>query len=187
MDIQASRRWMLRVVALFAIALAFGVRAEDQNPIYKSWASHKPGTTVKMKRDSEVNGTKASTEVTQTLKEVTPEKVVVEIKNTSDVDGHKVDTTAIPTDIPAKGPSLKTNAKAVATPDVKKSEETVKVGDKSYKCKVLEVVTKTGGLTASSKTWTCDEVPGTLVKSEIKTEGQFATTSKSELTEVTLK
>lgn len=44
--------------------------------------------------------------------------------------------------------------------------ETVKVGDKELKCKVMESKTTMGDKTVTTKTWLSDEVPGKMVKTE---------------------
>jgi hypothetical protein len=179
MQRQGIRRFVFGTVA--ALSLALGAHAEDQNPAYKSWASHKPGTMIKMKMDTEAAGNKTSTEMTQTLVDVSPEKVTVEMKSTINVAGQKIEAPATKQEILAALPAG-SKVEAPKT-DAKETEESVKVGDKSYKCKVVENTSKVNDMTSTSKSWVCPEVPGMMVKMESKTEGKFSSSSKGELLE----
>lgn len=165
--------------------LAAGARAEN-NPVYESWAKHKPGTSIKLKMVSEAAGNKTEMETVQTLKEVTPEKVVIENQTTMSVMGQKLEQPAMPMEIPAKMPAGQPGAaEPTKSPDVqtKESTETVSVSGKSVSAKVLETKDKTSW----SKAWSSNDVPGTVVKMESKTTGDMASSMTMELVEMSIK
>jgi hypothetical protein len=73
------------------------------------------------------------------------------------------------------------------TPNVKTSEETLTIAGKAYKCGVTEATNETNGMKVASKTWTCNDVPNLLVKSESSTTGTVASKSVMELVKVDAK
>lgn len=172
----------------FAVLAAFtaGAAQAENNALYDSWAKHKPGTMVKVKMVTEAAGNKTEMETTQTLKEVTPEKVVVDTQTTMTMMGQKLEQPAQPMEIPAKmeaGQAAAAQAQKAADVEVKESEETVTVSGQSVKAKVVETKDKT----TWSKAWTSADVPGTVVKMESKTTGDMATSTTMELVEMSIK
>jgi hypothetical protein len=64
-----------------------------------------------------------------------------------------------------------------SSPDVENKElapETLKISGQDIKCKVIQTTMKFGGKTTTSKTWTSDQVPGGMVKSESDMTGANA-------------
>ncbi|MDD4892048.1 MAG: hypothetical protein PHU85_19170 [Phycisphaerae bacterium] len=72
---------------------------------------------------------------------------------------------ATPTNPPATTPAVETKQLA---------DEVVKVGGQDLTCKVTQSVMKVGEKTITSKAWTCDKVPGGIVKSESDAMGANA-------------
>lgn len=181
-------RFALSIVAALAAssALLAPCRAEDaESPIYKSWASHKVGTSITLKT---VNGSgpRAVTSLeTQTLKDATPEKVVLEILVTQTADG-------ITRQQPAKEFVYK--KKFPLLPGVKKEdigkpsgrsesgEETIKAAGMEFKAQWYISKSQTEAGEAVSRTWMSDEVPGKLIKS-IDEVAAAKSTSTTELIE----
>lgn len=174
-------------VSTLALTMILAVAAQAQNnPVYDSWAKHKPGTSIKLKMVSDAAGNKTEMETVQTLKEVTPDKVVIENQTTLTMMGQKLEQPAMPMDIPAKLPAGQPGAaEPTKSPDVqtKESTETVTVSGKSISAKVLE----TKDQTSWSKAWSSSDVPGTVVKMESKTTGDMASSMTMELVEMNIK
>ena len=176
------------VGALALILSAGAVRAENASA-YDSWAKLKPGSSVTVKTISEASGQKTEMEMTYVLDSVTPEKAVVDVKTSMVVAGNKMDLPARKQDIPkvAAGGAAPTPAPSTPTPDIKQSEDTVKIGDKSYNCHVVEATSDNSGMKTTSKTWTCPEVPNMMVKMEASTTGTIASKTSMTVTKIDLK
>ena len=167
------------------LASSLIARADDMiaNPAYESWAKTKAGSVVKYSQASEAMGSKSSGEMTQTLTEITPDAAKVEVKMTMTVAGNKMDMPASTLTIAAKIAKPASDA-AAKMPKVEeaKDKEDVKVGDKTYSCKVSTVTSESNGMKTSAKTWTCTDVPGGLVKTQTSTTGAMTATSMMTLT-----
>ncbi|MCX5683086.1 MAG: hypothetical protein NT049_05300 [Planctomycetota bacterium] len=171
----------MKTLLVVSVVLAMGAAvcyAEDMvdNPAYKLWASFKAGAMVKSEMNTTAGEMKTQIEQTQTLKEVTPEKAVVEIKMTMLMSGNKTEMPANSIEIPAKIEKGKLAAKPDA--EVKEGAEAIEVAGKKLQCKWTETKMKQGEMTIMSKVWTAAEIPGSVAKMESKTEG----TVKSETT-----
>ena len=160
------------------------------NPLYKHWAKFKPGAFSELKTESEVMGMKNVSTMTTTLKELTPEKAVVEMSVVSVVNGQETKVPPQKQEILAKIEEEK--AKELDTPKkgdkrngaeiIGVGEEEIKVGDKKVKCKWAEMKMTQEDTTTTTKVWTTDEVPGQVVKMvtnmdgkmKMKTEGTLA-------------
>lgn len=160
------------IVCMAAPALAAD---KIDNPMYKMWASYKPGTYVTMKSETDMGGTKSTSTTTTKLIEVTADKLVLEMTMTSKVEVPGVDipatTNTMKQDVPAKmdkPAEQKTDEKA---PKPKEGEEELTVNGKKIKCKWIEMTMEQGGTKTVSKSWTSDEVPGKTVKTETKMDG----------------
>jgi hypothetical protein len=163
------------------------------SPMYKHWAKFKPGAFAEMKTESTVMADKTETKsqmtVTMTLKEITPEKAVVEIKAVNVMGDKKMEMPPTNQEYPAKIEEEK--AKEMDTPKkgdnikgaevIAVGEEEIKVGDKKIKCKWVETKMKQGDSTITSKAWTTEEVPGQVVKTVTSMEGQTKMTSEGSL------
>jgi hypothetical protein len=175
---------LLAATLLPAVAVA---QEKVENPSYKSWAKFKKGTTVIMKSINEYASGKAESTVTMTLVEITPDKVIIEVKSITKVNG--LDVTSPDTKI--EQPKLIPLPEGVKKEEfgkpkglVAEGEETVKVGSVDFKAKWTKSKTKQGDLDIESQVWTHDEIPGSMVKYESRTTGKMPTVSKMDVTGV---
>lgn len=163
----------LTLYAVACICLMAGVsRAADElvdNPAYKSWSKLKVGSIVTLESNTDVGGQKFKTEMTQKLVEITADKAVVEIIIKFDIPGAKPPPAQKQT-FAAK--VKKEEATVGKLPEGMKGEvkdkgtEKVKVAGKEYDCKVYEFTGEQQGVKSTGKTWTTEEIPGTLLKME---------------------
>lgn len=183
-------RAYLRNILAVAVVLACGSAFAEQidNPQYTAWAKFKPGTSVTTQMQSDMGGSKTEIETTMTLVEINADKAVVENKSTMNMAGQKMDMPAQKTDVPAKidKPATPPGGEAPKA-DVKESSEDVDVAGKKVTCKVVEAKTTANGMNMQSKTWTSDEVPGHLVKSETTSDGAMKGTTSTKVTAMTIK
>ena len=174
-------------VASCALLLSAGVARADMTSPYESWAKVKPGSSVTIKSLTEAAGQKSESHLTYTLKEVTPDKAVIELKTSMVIQGNKMDLPATTMNIPKGSGGSVGQTKPIDTPNAKTSEETVKIGGKEYKCMVTEVNTDANGMKVKSKSWLSSDVPNLLVKTDTSTEGTVASKTSMEVESVDLK
>jgi hypothetical protein len=146
------------------------------SPQYTSWAKQKPGTVVTMQSNLNAAGMAMTMDLTQTLKEVTPDKAVVEVAmkmNMGGMNQENKQTNEIAAKV-AKGHEVipadfEGTAKQVAN-------EKITVNGKAYDCQVYEISGDTPQGKSAGKLWHTPEIPGGMAKMEMKTEGQMAGT-----------
>src|SRR3954463_5513795 len=131
-NIMSIRALLLFAAGMLAINLAAaGAHAEQQdNQQYLHWAKFKPGSSATMSGEADNAGQKVQLDMTNTLVEVTKEKVVLETSSTYKLG-----------DKEQKGPPHKRDvaAKEEKKSDVKEvGEEEVQAAGKKFKCKVIE-------------------------------------------------
>jgi hypothetical protein len=164
------------MVALFFVSIFSSPALADtmDNPVFASWAKSKPGTAVTLKITAEVAGQKSETRMTSTLSSLTADVATVEVETVTKAGGREF-----------KSPPTKIeNKKVVELPAGKKKadfdkpegfvdqgEEKLKIGGKEYKTKWVRVKIKKDGSEYEAKTWSSDDVPGTMVKMETKSSG----------------
>ena len=169
---EANMKTLLAVSVVLAMGAAVCYAEEMvDNPAYKLWASFKAGAMVKTEMNTVAGDMKTQMEQTQTLKEVTPEKAVVEVKMSMVMSGNKTDMPANTMEIPAKIEKAKAEAKP-PNAEVKEGTEEIDVAGKKMQCKWTETKMKQGEMNITSKVWTAPEIPGSVAKMETKTEGQ---------------
>lgn len=141
------------------------------NPHYLAWRKHKPGTQVEMDVNLVVGGQQITTNVTTTLSEVTPERVVVQSVAKLNVpglfDGEQHDQTHT---FRARVP-LSEATRAMLPPGgegdlAEIGAESVQAAGKTYETKIFEFDGTVQGAPATARQWRSDEVPGGLVKME---------------------
>jgi hypothetical protein len=162
------------MVCLGFVAIAHADDDMIDNPAYQSWAKYKAGTWVEYQTDSEAMGSKNSIITTQTLKSITADKATIEIKSSMMVSGNKMDMPPQIQEITAK--IKRPPAPPAASGDAPKTDqgtEDIKADDKTYSCKWTETTTEQNGMKTTAKTWTCDDVPGSVVKIESNTTGSM--------------
>src|SRR6478672_2814372 len=132
----------LLTATLMLTAGTFCYAAEQvDNPSYKAWAKFKAGTSVTMKTESDMAGTKSDMTSTTTLVEINADKAVVETKMSMNAGGQAMDMPAQNQDVPAKMDKVEPVAagKETEKPEVKESSEDVEIpGGKKVKAKVTE-------------------------------------------------
>ena len=178
-----------KLMTLMAVAMSLAIismaRADDEtidNPAYQAWAKFKPGTLVKYTTDVNAMGNASSMETTQTLTDVTADKATVEAKVSMVVAGNKMDMPAQPPqDIPAKikkpdASAIPPSATTAPVPDV--STEDVQAAGKTYSCKKTTVTTEQNGMKSTVTTWTCDDIPGSVVKMDAEVTGAMTSSTK---------
>jgi hypothetical protein len=187
-------RFTVTVVAMIgSLLLGSAARAEDlvENPQYVSWTKHQPGSSVTMTMNTSSGGQSMTMTMTQTLVEVTDEAAVVEMNTEMDMAGQKHSMPVQQLKVEAKVP--KAQADMTALPPGVKGEakqvgnETVEIAGKSYDCEVIQFTGEADGVTSSGKIWRHDSIPGTVAKTEMKTEGPMATSVSMQVTSLDLK
>jgi hypothetical protein len=152
-------RVLLAVVAL--VAFAGAAQAADD-----AWSKLKVGDWVKYKVAPAPG---IETQQKWTVKEVTADKVVYAIETTTLMNGAAVGS-PVSTDMTydKKNPAAAMGAGAATAPgaEAKITDETVKVGDKELKVKVMASEGEANGQKYSAKVYTSDEVPFGIVKTE---------------------
>ncbi len=179
----------LMVLCAFAVSfsLAGAARADDtmgDNPAYQSWAKFKPGTMVTYSVDANTAGNTSSTQITQTLKDIDADKATIEVKMSMVMAGNKTDLPAMTHEIPAKIRKVDpATTQALDVPKTETSTEDVQAGGKTYSCKKTTITSDANGLTTKATTWSCDGVPGMMVKMESESTGAMSMSTKMMLTD----
>lgn len=88
--------------------------------------------------------------------------------------------------MPAKVEKVETKGEDKDAPKPKEGEETITVAGKEYKAKWTEMTVDQNGMKSTTKSWTSEEFPGMILKSETKLEGAVSGTTSMEVVEVTM-
>jgi hypothetical protein len=172
-------------LAVLALAVPLARAADIENPEYAQWAKYKKGTSITLKTTTTAAGMTNETLMTTTLLEVGDAKLVIETVTVLKVAGMEIKS-PLKRDVPKTitVPDVKVDPK-VKLPDLKPETgtETLKIAGLEVKTKWTATKVEVAGTTSESKTWTSEDVPGMLVKSETSTKGAFASTTKIELIE----
>ena len=147
---------------------------EPANAAYQQWSQFKPGSyvTVEQKTISHVENTELPPEgedmrITTRLVDLTKDKAVLNEKRV-DVDPGS-ETELAPEKITLFNTAGTKEAAAGAKPsDIKEGDEELTVAGKKIKTHWVESTIKAGQQESKSKDWLSDEVPGGLVKEELK-------------------
>jgi hypothetical protein len=149
------------------------------NPYYKFWAKSKPGAVAVHLEVTKLKGPEGKLlpdgidekKIAYKLLKVDEKHVVVEMVVTEqDFLGY---VQAAPTQYIYPAKLKKSHLERILLADGGKAgEETVKVGDKEYKCRTFAgTVKEPGGEQVEFKLWLSDEVPGSIVK-QVRTAHQ---------------
>ncbi len=171
------RRFAL--LAVFSMLVCtLGLAELVDNPSYQNWAKYKVGTTVVHNQEMQMAGgfaMKMQMEAKQTLTELTAEKAVVEMNISNPMAPGRSQTMKMT--YPAQIENSNSASQGFTPEDMQNVQfkmlapETIKVGDKEYACKVGEFSGEQKGMKVSGKSWVNADVPGQLVKSEMKATG----------------
>jgi hypothetical protein len=180
-----------RFAALALVALIPGVAVAQEmitNPEFANWSKFKKGTSVTVKTVTDVAGMKGEMSITMTLVEAGGEKLVVETSSVTTANGMEFKSPAAKRDI-AKTIELPKGVKKEdlesKKPDgsFEEGTETLKVAGVEVKAKWYKYKSEIAGIKSEGKMWMSDDVPGWLVKTELTTSGEIASTMKSEVVE----
>ncbi|HKB03620.1 MAG TPA: hypothetical protein VKD90_15460 [Gemmataceae bacterium] len=158
-------------------------RDQIDNPQYQSWARFPKGTTVIHRSVTRTDGTEGETvtTTTYTLVEMTPERTVVEVQNsTRRYDG-----------LETRNPPAKyTHPRRIAGPpggtpaeSKDEGEEKLLVSGREYHTRWHKTKDRNEAGEVFAQVWSSAEVPGSLVKSVMRTPAVGKTTV-TELVEV---
>jgi uncharacterized Zn-binding protein involved in type VI secretion len=151
------------------------------NPAYQSWAKFKAGsfaTLTSTTTQDELVST--NTKITYTLKEVTAEKVVVEVKTVTVTDEEETELPAETVEYPAK---IAKPQEVPGTKTVAEGTKAITVNGKEIATKCVKTETTQDGVTVTTTVWTSESVPGGMVKSVTETGGDMPTTTELVLTD----
>lgn len=182
---RVSLRNVLSVIALSMLCSSAALAEKIKNPEYENWAKFKAGAMSKVEGSTVAAGNESKQTITSKLVEITPDKAVVETVVEIEAMGNKMAMPAQKREVPAmiEKPA---NVSADGMPaGAKTGEETVDVAGKTLKAKVVEFESDANGMKVHSKTWTCADVPGGLVKSESHSTGAMETKTTMKLVEFT--
>lgn len=177
---------MLRKISsVIALVMLVGIRSvvasgpAEAMSLYANWAQFKPGTFVTYKTNSEMSGMKTQSDLTYKLKDVTQEKVVLEVKTVTEVMGNKIESPASTMEIPKAGQA------SVAIPGVpagnaqaETKKETLKVKDTDIEANVVTSEVENGGNKTKATVWVSNTFPGLTLKSVVKIAGAASTTTE---------
>jgi len=171
-----TRTALLLLVGALVCTSASAAEMID-NPAYEAWAQYEPGSFVSHKGVTQTQGMNIVASTTNTLKEVTAEKVVIEIKTSVSMGGQQMPPSTQNMDIPAKVEEPDETAKPK---EIEKGTEELEVKGKKIKTEWVKVEMTQQGVTMTATTWSSDEVPGKLVKMVSETTTPMV--SKTEMT-----
>ncbi len=159
--------WTLATTTVLLVAAGFQDKSPEpklENPEYKGWASCKVGSWIKMKEMSEAAGKKSESEIQSTLVELTADLAVLEVKTTVADKGAPAPKTER-REIPAR---IKEDRKDSPK---READEDVRVGAKSFRCRVYCTTTVGDAGKTVTRVWMCADLPGGIAKMEILEEG----------------
>lgn len=187
-----TRRSLSIIALAFAVCLLpLAARAAESkegaeemvdNPAYKSWSKSKPGTSVSLSGITKLAGTEMKSNIVFKLVSIDKDRAVVEMTS-------KLDTPGAPQQPPQKeelpAKVKKSEADGSKMPEgvkgsvKEKGKENIEVAGKKYQCKVFEFEGQLGEQKLTGKSWTSEEIPGMLVKSEstMKVQGMDVTST----------
>ncbi|MFH0962389.1 MAG: hypothetical protein V2A58_00085 [Planctomycetota bacterium] len=176
-----ERRLIGHVAALAVLGLlCAGAWSAEQidNPMYQNWARFKPGTFIIQQTTTKTEEMNPETRMTYTLKEVTPERVVLEMVMAVVVEGNEMKMPPQTIVHPAKIDKPEPEGGEVVKPVLlgQGSEEIAVKGNK-IKTTWVKSQIKQEGETSIVTIWTSEEIPGSMVKMVTETKGDEPATT----------
>ena len=179
-----EKRVALAVVVLAAWGLFAGLAAAAQkidNPVYQDWARFKPGSFVTHKAVADMGAMTSETTITNTLKQVTPEKVVVEMAMVTKVAGQDMKMPPQTMEHPAKidKPEEMEAPEGMAKPkELDRGAEELTISGKKIKTTWIKTELKQADMTVVSTVWNNADIPGQMVKMVSEMKGPMTTKTK---------
>ncbi|MBI5724990.1 MAG: hypothetical protein HZA50_13600 [Planctomycetes bacterium] len=153
------------IAAIFPATVCLTLQADQaadqkvENPQYRMWSSFKPGSSVRWVSTDSQGKTAFAGEATMTLKKVTAESVIVEMRMSMTLAGGTTTAPSQEIEIAARvGPELAPKMETLG-------QEEIQVGEKKMSCKKVQVRKTTADGTITITSWLSDELPGGLAKS----------------------
>ncbi len=152
---------MVKTAAL--AALLGGLLFQDvDNPEYKHWSKFKAGASAKTRMEMETAGMKIVTTSTTTLKSIDKDKAVVASESETEMMGNKTKSPLPDREVPAK--VKKQEPARQEGPKPEEGDETIEAAGAKWKCHWVKTTSEVGGTKSTTTVWTCDDVPGYMVK-----------------------
>jgi hypothetical protein len=160
-----------------------------ENPEFLSWSKFKKGTSLVVKSTTSTDKETSEVIITSILIDAGPEKVVVQnfsVVKTKDKD-YKLEPVKREilrlTPLP-KGMSKEDFAAGKPPGTTEEGTETLKIGGQELKAKWYKYNAEEARTKINARKWFSPEIPGNIVKSEMTTTGDFASTIKLEVVEL---
>ncbi len=134
------------------------------NPAYQKWAGFEPGSYVKTKSVTEKEDSKSEVITETTLLEVYPNKVKLEVKTISNIDG-KMEISE-PQVVEHKSKMVKRNTSKSKV--VEKGREVLTINEEEINTTWETRRTASGLIRTLTKTWESNAIPGGIVQSEMQ-------------------
>jgi hypothetical protein len=181
--------WLAIFLSFFLCGAA---RADDEliaNSDYLAWSKFGTGTSVTYDGETNMMGNAYSSTATTTLTAIAGDKITLRVETTLLINGKPTTLPPQTSDIPVrvKKPASSAGVQPADAPKTQTSSEDVSALGRKFACKKTKVTTIADGLTNWTSTWTSDEVPGGLVKSDSETTGAETATIKAILTAMVVK
>ena len=172
--------WLAAVaVCGFLGTMACGAEQID-NPIYQNWAQFKPGSFATLKSATKMGDMSVESKITQTLKQVTDEKVIIEMEMVTLAAGQEMKMPARAMEHLAKIEKVEEEpAEAVEPVKLDEGAEELTVNDMKIKTKWVKTEFTQDDTTIVSTVWTSDDIPGQAVKMVSETKGPMTSTSET--------
>lgn len=158
---------MKKTILLLSVLVFTMLVMADENSATKYWSQYKPGTYVTYKMITNAGGQNIDSEMTLTLKAITPEEATLEMKMTTNAMDNKVE-------IPPQEIKISANSGSVMPgmpTDIFNAPGTVKesitINGKTYAAAKVSVQNAGANVTV----WMSDEVPGGMVKVDSEASG----------------
>lgn len=162
---------------------------EIDNPKYQRWAKYGPGSFVKYVHVSKTGAGGAETEMTYTLTEVTPEKVVVRFDRTIKIGRYGKDKIAPETlTYPAKINAPEKTSEKGTHPEqvVAQGTEEITVKGKRIKTSWVRTELARAGSTITETVWNSDDIPEGTVRKVWEDKGDTPSATEMRLVDFKL-
>ncbi|MBF0548446.1 MAG: hypothetical protein HQM08_28685 [Candidatus Riflebacteria bacterium] len=181
-----SKRLIFLVFSTFlAWQTSFAFDELIDNPNYQNWSKFKVGTIVKYQQVGEKDGKQIVLgDLTYTLAELTPEKVVVEMTQTIFLSDQISEFPNSQMQYSAKIKKADSGSVKQLSPAPDESDEEIEVPAGKFKCHAIESSNHFEGASFSTKIWSNKDIPGALVKNTTNTEEPKKSTTSIVLVQV---
>lgn len=158
-------------VVAWVVALVFGSAVTSaaliDNVDYTSWSKQKPGAKVVHEMTMAMQGMTITTEVTQVLKSVAPDKAVLDVTTVINMGGLKQEQKATK-DVPAKVEETQQQLPGEMKGTMKKTGTgSIKAANQEFQCEIHEFTGTAPTGSANGKMWRSEKVPGGVVQTEL--------------------